>query len=194
MGLSSGCGRIDSGDPLSHRVSMRLVPHTALLLLSMACHHRGGSASQTAVPGLDLLEAATRPFMQLEAAVEAGYAATVPNCLVHEHHGAMGYHHTNPRFMDAVVDVSKPEILLYERLGDEYRLNGVEFIVPYRAWPRDSHPPRALGQVMLQEDNLQFWYLHVWVWRPNPDGLFANFHPQVRCGAEASKVFRPSGG
>ena len=175
---------------------MRLVPRTAFLVLTIACHQRGGPDFQpsAAPPGIGVLEAATRPFQSLDAAVAAGYAATVPNCLVHEHHGAMGYHHTNPKFMDAMVDVSKPEILLYERLeSGEYRLNGVEFIVPYRAWPRDSTPPRVLGQVMLQEENLQFWYLHVWVWKPNPDGMFANFHPQVSCPAETRKVFRPSG-
>jgi hypothetical protein len=168
----------------------------ACALIATGCvpQHGASAAPSAAIPGLAELETATRPFQQLDAAVAAGYAASVPNCLVHEHHGAMGYHHTNPKFMDAVVDPTRPEILLYERLeGGEYRLNGVEFIVPYRAWPRDSVPPRVLGQPMLQEDNLLFWYLHVWVWRPNPDGLFANFHPQVRCASGASRVFRPSG-
>jgi hypothetical protein len=97
--------------------------------------------------------------------------------------------------MDAEADVRQPEILLYERMPDgAYRLNGVEFIVPYRAWPRDSTPPRVMGRPMLQEDNLQFWYLHAWAWRDNPDGLFANFHPDVRCPDAARRVFRPSGG
>jgi hypothetical protein len=97
--------------------------------------------------------------------------------------------------MDGTVNLKQPEILLYERLpSSEYRLNGVEFIVPYRTWSRDSIPPRALGEVMRREDNLQFWYLHVWAWTPNPDGLFADFHPNIRCSAESRKVFRPSGG
>jgi hypothetical protein len=145
------------------------------------------------VPGLEELRTATRPFAALEAAVAAGYTRDVPSCLVHEHHGAMGYHHTNPQLMDATVDVARPEILLYERVpGGAYQLNGVEFIVPYRSWPRDSTPPTVLGQAMHHEENLQFWYLHVWAWKPNPDGLFANFHPGVHCAPEASKVFRPS--
>jgi hypothetical protein len=140
------------------------------------------------------LRNATRSFHVIDSAVVAGYARDVPNCLVHEHHGAMGYHHTNARLMDGQVEVAKPEILLYERLPDgEYRLNGVEYIVPYTASPRDSSPPFVMNQRMLQEDNLKFWYLHVWAWNRNPDGLFANFHPSIQCPATARRVFRPSG-
>lgn len=143
---------------------------------------------------LDLLRNATRPFRSLDSAVAAGYARDVSACLVHEHHGAMGYHHVNARLMDGSVEVARPEILLYERMPDgTYRLNGVEFIVPYRDWPQDSTPPLVMGAGMLREDNLQFWYLHVWAWRENPDGLFANFHPEVRCSTESRRVFTPSG-
>lgn len=167
-----------------------------LAALTLGCHQRPAVEASPggAVPGLDALRAATRSFAVLDSAVAAGYTRNVPNCLVHEHHGAMGYHHTNPRLMDATVDVTQPEILLYERLaGGEYHLNGVEFIVPYRAWPSDSTPPTVMGQTMLHEDNLNFWYLHVWAWKPNPDGLFANFHPDVSCAEESRKVFQPSG-
>jgi hypothetical protein len=48
-----------------------------------------------------------------------------------------------------------------------------------------------MGQVMKQEDNLKFFYLHVWAWTPNRDGIFADFHPDVVCPEGASKIFRP---
>ena len=141
---------------------------------------------------LERLRAATRPFRNIDSAVAAGYTRDVADCLVHEHHGAMGYHHANRSLADAKVDVEHPEILLYERLpGGEYRLNGVEFIVPYRAWARDSVPPVVMGQRMKHEDNLNIWYTHVWAWNDNPDGLFADFNPNVRCDASASKIFTP---
>jgi hypothetical protein len=141
---------------------------------------------------LELLRAATRPFQNIDAAVAAGYTRDVADCLVHEHHGAMGYHHVNRGLADAKVDVEHPEILLYERLPNgQYRLNGVEFIVPYRAWPRDSVPPMVMGQRMKHEDNLNIWYTHVWAWNDNPDGLFADFNPNVRCDTSASKIFTP---
>jgi hypothetical protein len=145
-------------------------------------------------PDLLLLRNATSPFRQLDAAVAAGYAANVKDCLVHEHHGAMGFHHVNASYFDAKLEVDKPEILLYERTANgEYKLNGVEFIVPYRAWPRDSVAPVLMGQHLKHEDNLKFWYLHVWAWSDNADGVFADFNPNVQCSADTRKIFRPSG-
>jgi hypothetical protein len=166
-------------------------------VLSTAC--AGSSPGTATVPaspqapaGLEQLRSATRPYQSIDSAAAAGYPREVADCLVHEHHGAMGYHHVNRGFVDAKVDLERPEILLYERLPDgRYRLNGVEFIVPYRFWPRDSTPPTVLGQVMKREDNLKFFYMHVWAWTPNPDGLFSDFHPDVACATGTSKVFKP---
>ena len=176
---------------------MRLVFSAAIVmgLASMTTASRAqiGSAYGPGVTkALDSLRNATRRFQSLDSAVAAGYTRDVADCLVHEHHGAMGYHHGNRALNDAKVETEHPEILLYERLPDStYRLNGVEYIVPYRAWPRDSIPPIALGQTMKHEDNLQVWYLHAWAWTDNEDGVFADFNPAVRCPASASKVFRP---
>lgn len=141
---------------------------------------------------LTRLRAATKSFHSIDSAAAAGYARTVAACLVHEHHGAMGYHHSNPKLADATVDVEHPEILLYERMPNgDYRLNGVEFIVPYRAWPRDSVAPTLMGQRLKHEDNLNIWYLHVWAWSDNADGVFADFNPSVRCPESARRVFMP---
>jgi hypothetical protein len=141
--------------------------------------------------GVSRLRAATKPYLVLDSAVAAGYAPKVAACLVHEHHGAMGYHHNNPALADAKVEIERPEILLYERMPDgAYRLNGVEYIVPYRAWPRDSVPPTVLGMKMKREDNLKFWYMHAWAWSENSDGMFADFNPSVKCATD-SRVFKP---
>ena len=142
--------------------------------------------------GLTRLRAATQSFHSIDSAAAAGYARTVADCLVHEHHGAMGYHHSNSKLADATVDIDHPEILLYERMPrGAYRLNGVEFIVPYRAWPRDSVAPMLLGQRLKHEDNLKIWYLHVWAWSDNADGVFADFNPSVQCPDSARKIFTP---
>jgi hypothetical protein len=181
-------------------------PHRALpaavLLMVTACFaaHQPNAASaklagapdDVVARDLTRLRDATRPFQNLDAAVAAGYARDVPNCLVHEHHGAMGYHHGNPALNDANLEIERPEILLYERMRDgSYHLNGVEYIVPYRSWSRDSVAPVAFGQRLKHEDNLKVWYLHVWAWTNNADGLFADFNPAVECPPEASKVFTP---
>jgi len=154
---------------------------------------QGKSLSPEATAGLARLRAATKPFRtSLDSAVAVGYARDVPNCLVHEHHGAMGFHHVNSTYADAKVEVERPEILLYEkRPNGEYRLNGVEYIVPYRAWPRDSVAPVLMGETLKHEDNLKIWYLHVWAWTDNADGVFADFNPSVECPADNRKIFRP---
>jgi hypothetical protein len=177
----------------------RLMMGAAVTLLATPALVRAQTATQPKDPqvveGLARLRAATEPFKAVSAAAAAGYARDVAACLVHEHHGAMGYHHNNPALADAKVEIERPEILLYERLADSsYRLNGVEYIVPYRAWPRDSVAPTVMGQKLKHEDNLKIWYLHAWAWTPNSEGVFADFHPDVKCSPSASKVFKPSGG
>ncbi len=175
----------------------RALPSLAVLIVSCA-HPRAASppaSTQRLTPeaesGIARLRDATRAFHVLDSAVAAGYAPTVAACLIHEHHGAMGYHHNNPRLADAKAEIERPEILLYERTPDgKYRLNGVEYIVPYRSWPRDSVAPTIMGQRMKREDNLKFWYLHAWAWSDNADGMFADFNPNVRCGADG-RVFKP---
>ena len=149
------------------------------------------AAPDPVADGLRELLRATAAFRTLDSAVAAGYPRTVAEFLIHEHHGAMGYHHVNRSLLDDKVEVGKPEILLYERLADgSYRLNGVEFIVPYRAWPRDSIAPTLMSRPMKREDNLKFWFTHVWAWTENPDGVFADFHPSVSCPADNRKVYR----
>ena len=171
---------------------------TAVILAAAITGACAGHSVGTANPGhetsaeIDALRAATRPLASLDSAVVAGYPRTVADCLVHEHHGAMGYHHLNRSYLAHDIEIAKPQILLYERMPDgAYQLNGVEFIIPYRLWPRDSVAPTLMGQTLHQEDNLKFWYLHAWVWRENPKGVFANFHPDVTCPDSTRKVYKP---
>lgn len=136
--------------------------------------------------GYAAVRAATAPFRNLDAAVAAGYAKDVKDCYTDSLntpvHGAMGYHHINRDFLDRNVDLAKPEILLYERTHDgSYQLNGVEFIVPYRVWPKDTVPPKLLGRPMYQENTRNYWYSHMWVWKENPAGLFADWNPDAHC-------------
>jgi hypothetical protein len=106
----------------------------------------------------------------------------VEACLADPEHGAMGYHHINRAYVDKTLEIERPEILLYERLADgSYALNGVEYIVPYRVWPPDSVPPRIMGRELARSDDLKLWYMHMWVWKRNAAGLFANWNPDAAC-------------
>jgi hypothetical protein len=169
---------------------------TSMIALSACATHSTSDPTEgydaQVSDGITRLRAATRAFHALDSAVAAGYPREVPDCLVHEQHGAMGYHHVNRGFLDDKVDVERPEILLYEKLPNgDYRLNGVEFIIPYRAWSRDSIAPTLMGQQLKPEDKLNIWYLHVWAWTQNSDGLFADFNPAVTCPDHTRKVYTP---
>jgi hypothetical protein len=127
------------------------------------------------------VRAATEPFKVLDNAVGAGYERQVAQCVENPPQGGMGFHHKNSALRDAKLEIDKPEILLYARTPDgQYKLVGVEYIVPISAWSR-TEPPTILGQSLRRSDTLGVWYLHVWIWEPNPSGLFADWNPRVKC-------------
>jgi hypothetical protein len=134
------------------------------------------------VGGFARVRAATARFVILDSAVVAGYQREVAECFADAHHGAMGFHHVNRSLIDDRLELERPEILLYERRPDgRYVLNGVEFILPYRFWPRDSVAPTLMGLPLQQENQRNYWYAHMWVWALNPSGLFADWNPNVKC-------------
>lgn len=171
------------------------------LVLTMACmsteEHvhvlsNGAGPADAAAYGVEVeqayatVRAATDAFHVLDSAVAAGYAADVPKCFTDSLHtptlGGMGFHHVNRAYVDSLLDLTRPEILLYERARDGgYALNGVEYILPYKYWPKDSTPPTLMGRVLFQENERNYWYTHMWVWKANPAGLFADWNPDVSC-------------
>ena len=169
-------------------------PSFVLLLSVAACasqsshHEMPTSAAEPAAYGAEVVQgyaqvrAATAAYRVLDSAVARGYAPSVPQCFADSTHGAMGYHHLNRAWVDNRIEIDKPEILLYERKEDgSYGLNGVEYIIPYRVWPKDSVPPKLMGRDMFRSEPLQLWYMHMWVWTPNSAGLFADWNPAVKC-------------
>src|SRR5690242_4864964 len=89
---------------------------TAVTTSAMSSANGGSSITSgydaVVADGISKLRAATAAFQNVDSAVAAGYPRTVAACLVHEHHGAMGYHHVNSKNVDAKAEIDKPEILL----------------------------------------------------------------------------------
>lgn len=94
--------------------------------------------------------------------------------------GAMGYHYLNFGKIDEELDHTEPEVLVYERRGNRDHLVAVEFLST--ADP-EGPAPEILGHHMHPFEVAPFanWELHVWCWKPNPRGLFADFNPRVSC-------------
>ena len=124
--------------------------------------------------------AATARYRNVESAIAAGYPATA-HCVENQPEGAMGLHFQNDKLMDTTLDVEKPEVLVYEKMGDgSIRLNGVEYLVPIAQWTSEE-PPTLMGQPLKRANGLGVWYLHAWIWKPSKSGLFANWNPDVKC-------------
>jgi hypothetical protein len=109
--------------------------------------------------------------------------------------GAMGVHYPNFNLFNAQLDERRPQALIYEPQGDgTMRLVGVEYIVLKPTWDAaraaDATLP-ATPKLFKQDFHLTdapnryglpaFYALHVWLWQPNPEGLFADWNPSVRC-------------
>jgi len=102
----------------------------------------------------------------------------------------MGVHYANPTLVgDGALDARYPEVLMYEPLADGHmRLLGVEYVVIAEAWD-STHPapPVLRGQLFHYEESPNryglppFYALHVWAWKANPKGMFADWNPNVTC-------------
>jgi hypothetical protein len=127
------------------------------------------------------LRAATAQFHDFDRAVEAGWSAPIPDCFSDPVLGGMGYHYGNPALIDGTVEALEPELLVYEpRKNGELRFVAVEYIVPYDAWT-SAEPPTLYGQSFHRNDAFDIWVLHVWHFRNNPSGMFADWNPRVSC-------------
>jgi hypothetical protein len=156
----------------------------APLLPEQAHSSRGVEQRRTADLNRQLaaLRQATAAFHDFDRAKEAGYGAEITPCWYHRERGAQGYHYGRPGLIgDGAVALLQPELLQYEpKRGGGMRLVGVEYIVPAADWKGES-PPALLGQEFHLNARLGIYALHVWLWRDNPDGMFADWNPAVSC-------------
>jgi hypothetical protein len=130
------------------------------------------------------LKQATAKYHKLENAMKDGFVAfsldpndpDTPTCF-DSPTGGMGLHYV--RNIDGVVDANDPEAMVYEvRPNRQRKLVAVEYIVP-ETEVDPANPPMLYGHMFHPHPFLPVYILHVWVWKANPDGLFADFNPNV---------------
>jgi len=116
--------------------------------------------------------------------------------------GAMGFHYINGGLLDADVDVTHPEALVYapDKHGKR-KLVALEYVVFQDAW-KEKHGdtmPELFGEMFMATPSPNryaipaFFSLHVWLYQDNPSGLFAPFNPTVSCGGAAASITRTAG-
>ena len=124
------------------------------------------------------------------AAVHDGYLSTLA-CIAFPE-GAMGVHFINAQTIGPKPDPTKPQVLIYEPVGDSLRLTAAEWFVPLATGvteapvlfgetfdgPMDGHHP-------LMPHELRHYDLHVWLFKDNPRGMFSAVNPAVSCTGHA---------
>lgn len=160
-------------------------------------NHTASSKVQqlTAAQGalLQAVRESTARFKEVSVAEAEGYSLLF-GCVTGPDAGAMGLHYVNLALVGSgIVDATKPQIVIYEPQADGHlQLIGADFLVLADQWDK-AHPgqgaPQLMGQLYHYFESPNrfglppFYTLHVWAWKPNPNGAFVNWHPGVSCAA-----------
>ncbi|MHA6731603.1 hypothetical protein [Devosia sp. A369] len=156
-----------------------ILPFAALVTLTA-----GGAVAQDSPdnPLATGVRDANDRFQDVATAIAEGYAP-IP-CVSGAAGGAMGVHYVNSAYLeDDAIDIGRPEAVMYEpKVDGTQELIAVEYITHAGPASLQGHlfsftgAPNRYG---LEP----FYELHVWAWRPNPSGTFADMNPDVSCDA-----------
>lgn len=172
-------------------MKFKLLIAIGLTALSLSAVTSDAFADPAGAPTIvDTVREATRQYRNFDAAGPAGYGLLY-GCVSGPDEGAMGIHFVNGALAgDGVVDLTKPEALMYDVKGGRRQLAGVEYVVLADAWDAanpNGGPPVLGGQVFnyVPSPNRYrlpaFYELHVWAWTDNPNGTFADWNPRLSC-------------
>jgi hypothetical protein len=162
----------------------------------------GGGTPQALARYLAKARIATAKYAtSLARAKKDGYTVTVTRQIPD-----MGWHFLNPKYTK--FDVTKPSILVYDKRGAQWQLVAFEWVFPqkpakaplpgatYGSFAAACHyvdgtfvPAAAQEECAAKSPQtgaaFGFWHpdfvtLHLWLWYPNPDGVYAGMNPLVR--------------
>ncbi|MEO7501473.1 MAG: hypothetical protein ABIW94_02430 [Gemmatimonadaceae bacterium] len=153
--------------------------------------------STTMTPELQAAKAALAKYSDPLVAIRDGYFSTLA-CIdfpkgakdgpIEYPPGAMGVHFLNPANIGPVLDPAKPQVLIYEQVGDKLVLTAAEWFMPVAA--AGGKAPAIFGQTLagpmdghepIMPAALRHYDLHVWLWKVNPRGMFTSTNAAVKC-------------
>jgi len=176
---------------------LAMIAATVLLAAPLSTAH--AQQSPTLTPELSAARAGLERYRDPVMAVHDGYLSTL-GCVEYRQGltegamqyvaGGMGVHFLNPQLIGPTLDPARPQVLIYEPVGDSLRLVAAEWFVPVPVageqrpaifgheleGPMEGHAP-------IMPEGLHHYDLHVWLWKDNPAGVFSPTNPAVRCQA-----------
>ncbi len=182
-------------------VALTVVLGSGVLPVSGPAAQAGQPATSVAAEVIQKISAArlatAKYATNLERAKADGYqiiTPMIPN---------MGYHFLNPKVEG--FDVARPPILVYVRRGEGWQLVAIEWVWPKRPATAPLRGARygSFGAACHYKDGsfvtasaeakcaktyaktgagFGFWHpalvtMHLWIWYPNPNGIFGEFNP-----------------
>ena len=175
---------------LIRRRGLRGLLVTAIALASLLAVAGSAIVLGTGQSSIAGVRAATAAYHDLAAAEAAGYGVFYVCTDENSGAGAMGQHYVKGALVgDPAIHALAPEALIYEpRRDGGYRLVGVEYVTFAEGWDAaNDGPPSLFGRnfALVGAGNRYglppFYQLHVWLWRPNPSGMFNDWNPKVSC-------------
>ena len=159
-------------------IALSFVALTSLVLIS----------SNRLKPEATLVETvreATVQYHRTPAARAAGYdlVSGFEYCFQNYGVGGMGYHFINTNLLDMTLDLMQPEAIVYvPDPNGSIQLAAVEYMVPAAAWDSaHTEPPQIQAQSFHLQEKMGMYTLHIWIWKDNPSGMFADWNPDVSC-------------
>ncbi|WP_181175087.1 hypothetical protein [Mesorhizobium sp. B2-6-1] len=143
-------------------------------------HQQEAVPASGANPLAGKVRAANSRFLDAKVATDEGYAP-IP-CASGITGGAMGIHYVNGQYLkDDKIDIARPEAVMYEPMADgTLKLVAVEYIT--------AKGPASLDGQLFNFNSApnryglgEFYELHVWAWKGNPTGTFADMNTKVSC-------------
>ncbi len=148
----------------------------------------GGSLPKVS-PELEKVRAHLEKYTDPVTAIREGYFSAL--ACVHLAEGGMGVHFINLGLMGPEPDPMAPQVLVYAPEGGKLRLVSAEWFVPLATGIKERptlfgqgfHGPTE-GHYHYQPREVHHYDLHVWLFDDNPDGLFNDTNPNVKCAGK----------
>jgi hypothetical protein len=166
------------------KVALAVVP---VFVTTMALTAGAVGATHDAGRGrIEQVRVATAIFQSLSVAQAHKYGLLTDKngiaCIDNPGVGAMGVHYVNAEYLkDEAPDIKRPQAVMYEpKANGKLELVAVEYIA--------SKGPASLEGQLFSFTGAPnryglgpFYELHVWAWKENPRGAFADMNPDVTC-------------
>ena len=142
-----------------------------------------GRAGDSAQDQLAAARAFTAGLRTPDQAASAGWFDSQLPCFENpgtgSDNGGMGLHWLRKGPDGAAPDPARPEALVFDPVT--HKLVAVEYVILKDAWV-GQQAPRLFGHdftTATLPNGAVVYKLHAWLWKPNPNGMFADFNPNV---------------